>query len=74
MNIHGKHSISLERRLLEHNQGKVKSSKPYRPYEVLHQEELKSLVEAKNRENFYKSTSGRKFLRNFVKKWKESKI
>ena len=56
---------NLNKRLEEHNAGKVKSSKPYRPYKILHYEEFDSLVGARRREVYFKSTSGRR-------KWRET--
>lgn len=53
---------NLNKRLEEHNAGKVKSSKPYRPYKILYWEEFGTLSEARNRESYYKSTSGRRRL------------
>ena len=53
---------NLNKRLEEHNAGKVKSSKPYRPYKILHYEEFDSLTGARKREAYYKSTSGRRKL------------
>ncbi len=63
----------VERRISEHNNGKVKSSKPYRPYEVLLKEEFKSLIEARNKESFYKSTTGRRRLKQIIHQRKQSK-
>ena len=53
---------NLNKRLEEHNAGKVKSSKPYRPYKILYWEEFDSLAEARRREAYYKNTSGRRRL------------
>ena len=53
---------NLNKRLEGHNAGKVKSSKPYRPYKILHLEEFGSLSEARRRESYYKNTSGRRKL------------
>ena len=43
----------LEKRLSAHNNGEVKSSKSFRPYEILHIEEFSTSSEAKQRELFY---------------------
>ena len=64
---------NLDRRIQEHNKGKVKSSEPYTPYELLHSECFVSLGEVMEREKFYKSTTGRRKLRNFVILWKQTK-
>ncbi len=56
----------LKRRFEEHNRGKVKSSKPYRPYEVLHYDCYETLAEATSRERFFKSTQGRRKLKLII--------
>ena len=52
----------IEKRLKEHNAGKVKSSRPYRPYKIIYTEPFKTLSEARQKERFYKSTTGRRRL------------
>ncbi len=47
---------NLERRLLEHNNGANKSTKPYRPFRIVHKEEFRTLSEARKKEWFYKCT------------------
>ncbi|OGX36886.1 MAG: hypothetical protein A3D87_08435 [Omnitrophica WOR_2 bacterium RIFCSPHIGHO2_02_FULL_50_17] len=59
---------NLNKRLEEHNAGKVKSSKPYRPYKILHYEEFDSLAGARRREVYYKSTSGRRKLSEILQR------
>ena len=56
----------VEKRLKEHNDGKVISSRPYRPYKIMHTESFETLREARQKEKFYKSTTGRKRLRVFL--------
>lgn len=51
------------KRLKEHNAGRVKSSCLYRPYEVVHTESFGTLSEARQKEKFYKSTTGRRRLK-----------
>ena len=53
----------VEKRLKEHNAGRVKSSSPYRPYKVIHAESFETLSEARQKEKFYKSTTGRRRLK-----------
>jgi putative endonuclease len=52
----------LNRRLKEHNSGKVKSTKNRRPLELIYTEEFISKQDALNRETFFKSGKGREFL------------
>lgn len=47
---------NLDRRFSEHNSGGSKSTKPYRPFVILHKEEYKTLSEARKREWFLKCT------------------
>jgi putative endonuclease len=53
----------VDKRLAEHNAGRVKSSQLYRPYEVIHIESFETLSEARQKEKYYKSTGGRRRLR-----------
>jgi len=59
-------SDDVLRRLKEHNAGKVKASRPYRPYRILHTESFLTISEARQKEQFYKSTTGRRRLREFI--------
>ncbi len=56
----------VNKRLKEHNKGKVKSSRPYRPYKIAHIESFETLSEAMEKEKFYKSTTGRRRLREML--------
>jgi len=59
----------VDRRLKEHNAGRVVSSKPYRPYKIVHSEPYKTLVEARKKEKFYKSTTGRRSIKEIIFKY-----
>lgn len=54
---------NVEKRLNEHNDGRVKSSRPYRPYKVIHMKVFQTLSDARLAERFYKSTTGRRRLK-----------
>lgn len=56
----------VDKRLTEHNSGKVKSSRPYRPYRIIHTESFQTLKEARQKEKFYKSTTGRRRLKEML--------
>jgi putative endonuclease len=43
------------KRLLEHNAGKTRSTKPFRPFEMVHTESYNSKVECRKRELFIKN-------------------
>ena len=51
-----------ERRLVEHNSGKVKSTRPYRPWKKVYQESLSTEIAAINRERELKSKKSRNYL------------
>ena len=53
----------VEERLQRHNSGRVKASCPYKPYKVIHTEQFLTLKEARQREKFYKSTTGRRLIK-----------
>lgn len=56
----------VNERLAMHNAGRVKSSSPHRPYKVIHTESFKTLIEARQKEKFYKSTTGRRRLKEML--------
>jgi putative endonuclease len=53
-NESGRHYIGMSadtiRRLADHNSGKVKSTKPYRPWTIIHSERYSTRVKARRRE------------------------
>ena len=56
----------LASRLQTRNAGKVRSTKAYRPWVMLHHEALPTRSEAMKREAWYKSSSGRKAITRLV--------
>ncbi|MGE0267496.1 MAG: GIY-YIG nuclease family protein [Candidatus Omnitrophota bacterium] len=54
---------NLSRRFAEHNRRKVKSSKAFAPYGLIYSEEFCSLKQARQREKYFKSTSGRREIK-----------
>ena len=54
---------NIERRLKEHNSGKHFYTKRHKPWEIIHTEEFDNFEEARKREKFLKSTTGRRFLK-----------
>jgi putative endonuclease len=58
---------NLEKRLVEHNSGKTKSTKGYRPWVLLYSEEVVGRINARNREKYLKSGVGKEFLKTIVK-------
>ncbi|HET6441163.1 MAG TPA: GIY-YIG nuclease family protein [Phycisphaerae bacterium] len=59
-------SDDVDTRLTEHNTGSVKSSRPYRPYKIVHVEPFETLSEARQKEKFYKSAPGRRKLKEIL--------
>jgi putative endonuclease len=54
---------SVEKRLLQHNGGKVKSTKGYRPWELLGTEGYPTRSEAFQKEMFYKTGQQKEMLK-----------
>ncbi|HCY77299.1 MAG TPA: endonuclease [Ignavibacteriales bacterium] len=57
-------SSNLERRLAEHNGGRNKTTEPYRPFKLIYSEEFDTRIKARIREKYFKSGSGKEFLKN----------
>ena len=58
----------VNKRLIEHNTGKVKATRNRRPFRVLFVEDLATLQEAKKKELYWKSGSGRRKLKIYFRK------
>ena len=54
---------NLQRRIQEHNNGLVKSTKNRRPLELIHFENFEDKKEAQTKERFYKTGKGRESLK-----------
>lgn len=54
------------RRLKEHNSGKHFYTKRYLPWEIIYTETFKTWLEARHREVYLKSRSGRKLLKEKI--------
>jgi putative endonuclease len=57
------HCQNIEKRLAEHNSGMTSSIKKYKPFKVVYFEEFESRTEAIKREKYFKSATGRRFLK-----------
>ena len=60
----------IERRLTEHNSGKNKTTKPYRPFVLIFQKEFKTRLGARTEEKRLKSGYGKEFLKNLIQNQK----
>lgn len=56
-------SSDVKRRLKEHNSGKNKTTKPYRPFVLIHQNEFMTRTEAREYEKYLKSGAGKEYLK-----------
>ena len=56
-------TADLARRVEDHNAGKVSSTSGRRPFELIYFEEFEILKEAIEREKYFKSAAGRKYLK-----------
>ncbi|SFB49372.1 GIY-YIG nuclease family protein [Algoriphagus aquimarinus] len=60
------HCQHLEKRLAQHNSGMTISIRPYIPFKIVYFEEFESESEALQREKYFKTSSGRKFLKKMM--------
>ena len=58
---------NLKRRVNEHNQKKVESTKNYLPAKLIHYEAYLDKKDAQRREKFLKTTEGRRLLKQQLK-------
>ena len=56
----------VERRIVEHNNGKTKTTKAYRPWSLVYKEKHESLEKAREREKYLKTGEGRELLKNIL--------
>jgi putative endonuclease len=57
-------SSDLVKRLNEHNAGKTKSTKGFRPWILIYSEEIPTREMARKREKYLKSGAGKEFLKS----------
>lgn len=65
--IYTGYTANLRKRFKEHNEGLSKSTKPYKPLELIFYEAYKSKSDAKRREEYFKTTRGKRVLRLILK-------
>jgi putative endonuclease len=53
----------LEERISRHNSGRERTTRPYRPFVLVHYEVFKTRAEARKREIFLKSGCGKEFIK-----------
>jgi len=59
-------TTDLTKRLKEHNMGKTRSTKGYRPWQLIYSESLTLRADARSREKYLKSGIGKEFLKSLV--------
>ncbi|OHC02984.1 MAG: endonuclease [Planctomycetes bacterium RIFCSPLOWO2_12_FULL_40_19] len=59
-------SHDAQERLKEHNAGRVKSTKPKRPWRLLYKESFTTRLDARKREKYLKSAAGRRFRKEIM--------
>jgi putative endonuclease len=60
-------TADIKKRLANHNSGKVRSTRPRKPFYIIYTEQHNSIAEARNREKYLKSYSGVKEKRSIMK-------
>ena len=62
----GRHYVGMSqdvsRRLKEHNDGRTRSTKSHKPFEIVYTEECENREAARKRERYFKSGAGRRYL------------
>ena len=61
------HCEDITKRLKEHNEGKTKSIKAFIPFRLVYYEEFSTRSEAVEREKYFKTAAGRRFLKGKLK-------
>lgn len=61
------HTEDLDQRLNQHNSGKTKSTKGFVPWDLVYHEKYETREEAIIREKYFKTGSGRAFLKKLIK-------
>ncbi|MBN2302127.1 MAG: GIY-YIG nuclease family protein [Lentisphaerae bacterium] len=56
----------LNRRVAKHNAGHVRSTKPYRPWSLVHHEEFATRSQAFRREQYWKTAKGARELQSIL--------
>lgn len=59
----------LKKRFLEHNAGLVKSTKPFRPWQLIFYEAFLNPDDARRREKYLKTSQGGRLLRRQLKEY-----
>jgi putative endonuclease len=63
-------TLDIIRRLQEHNSGKSRYTKAFKPWKVFYTEECENYPTARNRELFFKTSTGRRELKRRLLEYK----
>lgn len=63
----------LRKRLQKHNRGLNFSTKPHKPWQIIHYEAYRNQKDAKRRENYLKTNQGSRLLKRMLKEYFYSK-
>ena len=59
---------NISRRFFQHQTGKNKTTAPYRPFSLVHTENFQTRIEARVREKYLKSGSGKEWIKKNILK------
>ncbi len=59
-------TANIEQRLIRHNKGLERTTKPYAPYILIFTEAAQDRIGARKREKFFKSRTGKRFLYKII--------
>jgi putative endonuclease len=62
------YTSDIETRILEHNSGRVRSTKAFIPYDLIYREDYEDKTTARKRELYLKTGQGRKWVKQEVLK------
>lgn len=68
-NLYIGYADDLRKRLNEHNRGLVFSTKPYKPWRIVHYEAYLNEFDAKRREKYLKTNQGARLLKRMLKEY-----
>jgi putative endonuclease len=68
-NLYIGYTSDLRKRLIEHNRGLNQSTKPYLPWKLIYYEACLNDKDAKRRENYFKTTQGRRLLKRRIREY-----
>ena len=62
-------TVNLVKRFREHNAGLNFSTKPYRPWKLIHYESYRNKTDASRREKYLKTSQGARLLKRMLKEY-----